>query len=818
MKENKRWIIDFFTILVMMAFVILLCHPIGRNWTEEEKERYVGTDGEYSPDVDTYYYLRKAKEFAQGGIGSITLVVHRTEDPMCTTGETIAKEANGVMPMLLPAAAALTWYGLRAVGIDVSIYDVTIRFCSFLLSLFVVPVYLFLRRRTSWISAVLGGLLVALEVPYFRHSHIGFFDTDAMIGLLALILVLSLYECVVQKTRKQQIIYGTISLIALILLRYTWTAFFIYGVIAVGTVVMGLIGVRLCGRLEKKQKEGFLVPITFLFAIVVTSLVLGWNSFVSLAKGFLPGASGAADWPSETLNIVELMKVSLSDAESFWYHFIGVGLDVTSFTGGALALVVLFISTVILVVELIRLIRHRSGDTENVFLLSALLTWLFGAVVLGFFGLRYMEFVTLPSAIVTGLGFDKIAQFCGKRTTDGKRMLYVLVGFFVFCGMILRFPIAAVIVATVVILTGWFLSKQKSGAVLVFALAFAIMFPVGISCVVVCAQETPNAERPVEDAMIWVRENVPSDAVLADLWNLSYNYQYYGERRTLADGGTYNGQFFYWLAIMLTTDDERLSAGIAEMLQYCGIDGSEYAQELTGSAVKTRAFLKAILPLSRSDAEAKLRNEKAFSEEQIKKLLEYTHPKEVPDIYFVASHNTFEVIASLMVYQNWEDGGVETPAGTYYSVESVLRPEAEETVPVKLILGADPSVSPLLAAIECSGEELRGCIVLSDGTMVKCGRQIYMKNGEVIYDRSELSSAKSLFDDEAMILLEEDGVVSIVVLEKRAADSTFVNLFLLNGINQDVYEKVYDPEKGNSVQNRLSDNSYICIWKLKKEQ
>ncbi|MBO4484261.1 MAG: hypothetical protein J5738_02615 [Lachnospiraceae bacterium] len=821
MKGQKRqWIIDLFTILAMMATVILLCHPIGRNWTEEEIDRYVGTDGDYSPDVDTYYYLRKAKEFSRGGIGSITLVVYRAEDQMCTTGETIAKEANGAMPMLLPASAALAWYGLRAVGIDVSIYDVTIRFCSFLLSLFVIPVYFFLRKRTSWTAAVLGSFLVTLEVPFFRHSHVGFFDTDAMIGLLALVLVLSLFECVVEKNRKRQIAYGIIALAALILLRFTWTAFFIYGVIAVGTVVMGLIGVRLCGRFQKKHKEAFKVPAIVLFAIIAASLALGWNAFVSLAKGFVSAPSGAANWPSETLNISELGKIPLSDADSFWYYFLEVGLDVSTVTGGILALTLLVVSTIICVFQLVRLIRRRSGDTEKVFLLTALLTWLFGAVVLAFFGQRYMEFVTLPSAIVAGLGFDIIRQFCKNRTTAGKRILYVLAGCLAFCGMILRFPIAAVIISAMIFVAGWFLSRQKSGAVLSVVLALVIVMPIGISCVVICAQETPNVERPVENAMIWLRENTASDAVIADFWNLSYTYQYYGERRTLADGGTYNGQFFYWLATMLITDDERLSVGIAEMLQHCGIDGSEYAQELTGSAEETRILLKAILPLSREDAESKLRNEKAFSEEQIKKLLDYTHPENVPDIYFVASHNTFEVIASLMVYRNWEDGGTETPAGTYYSAEAGSRPEAGEAVPVKLVLGSDPSLSPLLAAIEISGGELKGCIVLQDGTMVDCGRQIYMKNGEVIYDRTTagLPGEQNLFDEEAMILIEEDGLVSVVMLEKRTADSTFLNLFLLNGMNQDVFEKVYESEHGQSVQDRIADNSSSVIWKINSER
>jgi hypothetical protein len=802
----------------MMATVILFCHPIGRDWTEEEIDRYVGTDGVYSPDVDTYYYLRKAKEFSRGGIGSITLVVNRAEDPMCTTGDAIAKEANGAMPMLLPASAALTWYGLRAIGIDVSIYDVTIRFCSFLLSLFVIPVYLFLRKRTSWIAAVLGSFLVTLVVPFYRHSHVGFFDTDAMIGLLALILVLSLFECVVQKTRKQQIIYGNVSLVALILLRFTWTAFFIYGVIAVGTVMMGLIGVRLCGRYGKKQKEAYLVPAAILLAIVVVSLALGWKAFASLAKGFLSTSSGAGSWPSETLNISELGKVPLSDAESFWYYFLEVGLDVTTVTGGALALSLLVISTVICVVRLVRMIRRRSGDIDNVFLLSALLTWLFGTVFLAFFGQRYMEFVTLPSAIVAGLGFDRIALFCKKRTTEGKSVLFVLAGLLLFCGMILRFPIAAVIAAGLVFATGWFLSKQKSGAALILVLAVAILLPIGISCVVICAQETPNVERPVEDAMIWIRENTASDAVIADFWNLSYNYQYYGERRTLADGGTYNGQFFYWLATMLVTDDERLSAGIAEMLQNCGIDGSEYAQELTGSAEKTRALLKEILPLSREEAEAKLKSGQSFSEEQIKRLLDYTHPLNYPDIYFVASHNTFEVIASLMVYQNWEEGSAETPAGTYYSGAAVSRPEDDEPVPVKLVLGSDPSMSPLLATIELFEEELMGKVVFSDGESIVCGRQIYIRDGRLVYDYFEPSEDQGLFADEAMILVEENGLVSVVMLERRAVDSTFVNLFLLNGENQNVYEKVYDPEEGNPIQSRIADNSYISIWKLNTER
>jgi hypothetical protein len=799
----------------MMATVILLCHPIGRDWTEEKLNRYVGLDGEYSPDVDSYYYLRKAKEFSEGGIGSIKLVVNRAEDPMCTTGDTIAKEANGAMPMLLPASAALTWYGLRAVGINVSIYDVTIRFCSFLLSLFIIPVYLFLRRRTSWIAAVLGSFLVTLEVPFFRHSHVGFFDTDAMIGLLALILVLSLFECVVQKTRKRQIVYGTISLAALVLLRFTWTAFFIYGVIGIGTAIMGVVGVRLCGRFDEKQRKLILVPAIVCAAIVVTSLFFGWNSFVSLAKGFVSSSSGVVDWPSETMNISELKQIPLSDAQSFWYHFVGVGSDLTSVTGGAFALFLVLVSTVICVVQLVKLIRTHREETEKIFILTALLTWLFGAAFLAFFGLRYMEFVVLPSAIVAGLGFNYIGIYCGKKNEGGKRILYVLAGLMLFCGLVLRFHYGAVIVSALVVIAGWFFAKQRNGFVLAAILATAVLVPLWVSCVVISSKGEPYIERPIETAMIWVRENTETDAVLGDFWNLGYIYQYYGERRALADGGTYNGQFFYWLANMLITDDERLSAGIARMLQNCGIDGSEYAQAMTGNADKARALLMDILPLERSDAETKLRKEYGFLEEQINRLLNYTHPMDVPEIYFAMSHNTFNLISSLMVYRNWgeKNAGIHE-GGTYYSKETVSRPQGDDVEYIKLFLGAEGSLGSLVA-IEARGDELTGAIVTSEETLT-CGRVIYVKDGKVVSDRMADNPAE-LASGEALLLFEEEGMISAVLLDKDAADSVFVKLFLMDGQNQSVFEKVYDSMgKRNAlqVQRRVRDNSSISIWKV----
>lgn len=826
MEERKlHRVIDFLIILAMMTIVIVLCHPIGRNWTEEEVERYIGTEGEYSPDVDSFYYLRKAKEFSEGGIRSIKLISYREEDAMCTSGETISKEANGAMPQFLPASAALVWYGLRAVGINVGIYTVTIRFCSFLLSLFVVPVYLFLRRRTARTAAVLGSLLVALEVPFFRHSHVGFFDTDAMIGLLALVLVLSLYECFLVESRKKQVLFGVLSVAAIVLLRFTWTAFFVYGIISIGTITIGSLAVWLCRKYKGIERKAYTVPAITVVTVLVISLMFGWDSFSSLARGFLSPQTGVkGSWPSETFNIGELRKIPLSDANSLWYHFVGVGLDVTSVTGGAFALMLLLISTGILIVKLVQLIRGHSEETREVFLLSSLLTWLAGTSTLAVFGLRYMEFVTLPSALVIGLGFDRIERFCKEMTTNGKRVGFLFVGLMLFCGLILRLPVAAVVVSSLLFAGGWFLSKQKREVVLTKGLAVAILIPLGISCWVICAQEKPYIERPMVEALEWVEENTASDAVLVDFWNLGYTYQYYGERRTLADGGTYNGQFFYWLANMMITDDSQLSVGIAKMLQNCGIDGSEYAQELVGDAEMSRMLLKTILPMTRIDAESILSEKYDFSAEQIERLLDFTHPINCPELYYVASHNTFEVISSLVFYRDWKDNQSASMNGISFLSETAEPcPRDGETVFVFTQPYQGDDLNWLLVAVSSRGGELEGFVLTSDGVECDCSRVLYVREGEIVYDRcvEEPQDGRDFLSEEALMIFEENGHISTAILEKGVPDSTFIRLFLMNGGGQDVFEKVYDSCDENdplSIQTRFNDNSSVSIWKVKADK
>ena len=130
-KRKRLWLIDAGIILLMIAAVFLFCQPIGRDWDEAEIEQYIGTEGPLSPDADSYYYLRKAKEFTEKGISSIRPSISRTEDELITQVQSGTKDS---MPQLLSVLAALLWYLLRFLGIRVGIYTLSIRLCSVLLA------------------------------------------------------------------------------------------------------------------------------------------------------------------------------------------------------------------------------------------------------------------------------------------------------------------------------------------------------------------------------------------------------------------------------------------------------------------------------------------------------------------------------------------------------------------------------------------------------------------------------------------------------------------------------------------------------------
>lgn len=827
-QKHSVWT-DLLIILGMVIFVFLLAQPFGRKWDEQTEDAYTGEEGVYALDMDTYYYLRKAREFTEDGISSIQLFSGRSNDQMMTP---VRSNADSRDPQLMSAMAALLWFLLRAIGVHISIYTLCIHFSSFILGLCTIPTYLFLKKRVSRDAAVVGALFVALAPPFFKHSFCGVFDTDALICLLASIIVLSLYRCVLGKTRKEMLITGCFSIVATILLRLIWGSFYSYVVIAIGTAVVATAVTRIL----LMQKRHLLIPIIASCGMLMT-LVPIMTQMVNRMKSMFGIIKAQEPWPQASANLVEMAKTRMFSDKGFWYWFMSVDSDFASYCGGVIVIGFVVLSGMIC---MIRFAKRRCGketdNPDNDFLFVAVGCWLVGSVFLGLRAIRFMEFIVLPSAITISFGYFAIRNWLyqEKRAKTQRRAFYLLCAVAVY--MVLVYGNAAVAcgLAAAIMAYGFFGSRAKKDHVLLFVLAASILVSPLQNCYMYTSRTIPLMETPMEKSLLWIRDNSEKDAVIADFWSYGYIYQYYAERRTLADGGTYNGEYFYWLATMLMTDDANLSVGIIRMLQGSGLDATDYAVKMCGGNQKACNLLKEILPLSRTQARNIL--EGRYSAEQTETLLALSHPENCPEIYLVMNGNTFRSAAGLLYFSEWDFSGTmnaETVGqSTFLGQQAVSRPIEGEVVTCELWNKGESE--KWNAKLYNEEGLIRGRLIDSEGKTVVASRTIYIKDGARQYEEwaDSVLSDENIADQGALLILEESDKVSVVFCDAKLPDSVLYRLYLLDGVGQNVFGKVCEEllpiavsGEDSVVQRRIGSqnmreyyNYGISVWKVQKEE
>lgn len=801
-SSNKRWL-DAIIIVLMVLLVYALCQPIGRKWNRYVEEAYTGDEGVFAHDVDTYYYLRRAKEFTQNGFSSIRIMYSRTEDPLITAVRT---GTNDSLPNLLSAMAATLWYILHFLGSKVGIYSLAIRFCAGILALCTIPVYLFVRKRMSRLSGIVAGLFITLAPPFFKHSFAGFFDTDALICIFALIMILSSYECVLRRNVREKCLYGAAALLGVVLLAFTWKVFFVYVVIAVGTAVFAMIVVRMWAK--KDNKLCCRVSLLIFALMILLTLFLGWEDIGSSIVSLFQREPVGEPWPSTSKYVAEMDKLYFLKATYFWDIFMATNVDYISYLGGVFSFVFL-LGTI--VVSVILLFRNRNVERgieacDNLFLFAAVASWGLGTLVMTLFGIRFMEFFVLPAGIIIAYGVSLMERYLSraKHSLFTRRIGFVCAAILFYAILVYAYPVASLVVACVLLVGGFFISRYDVGRVFAVLLAGAILLSNMAGAYLTTSLSFPYVERPLEESMKWIRDNTPKDAVVANFWDLGYVYQYYSERRTISDGGTYSGEFFYWLGTMMVTPDLKLTAGIIRMLQNSGLDGTDYACELLNSKSKACDMLKEILPLSRQLAEEKLIEYAQFTKEQRTKLLDYTHPENCPEIYFVTFYNLFRLAATLDYYYSWDFTGNTVAKGSVLlgnsSVE--LPTENQKRRCEVWNKGYEYGYSVLLSAGQ---EGTEGCFLIGNDMLLDFPRTIYIKDGAVLSDRiKEESEDRDMLNDEILIIIEENERLSVVVCPDLLADSALFRLYLFDGIGQDVFTKVFDREVSEELSQDVS--------------
>ena len=104
------------------------------------------------------------------------------------------------------------------------------------------------------------------------------------------------------------------------------------------------------------------------------------------------------------------------------------------------------------------------------------------------------------------------------------------------------------------------------------------------------------------NTLTFIEENSDEDAVINSWWDYGHWFKAVAKRRVLFDGKTQNSPIAFWMARVLTTDDEKEAVGILRMLDISKNEAFDLLMSNGFSNPKAINTLQDVVKLSESEA------------------------------------------------------------------------------------------------------------------------------------------------------------------------------------------------------------------------
>ena len=547
----------------------------------------------------------------------------------------IARSISEEMPADLTSYPGLPLLGYviwKVVSLfcTVSLYSILVYISPFIASLAAIPAYVFVRRRTGRLGAFTAGMMAALTASFLIKTGFAFFDTDALLCLLPLAMICCFIESVENSSLIRSCAWGLLSAFSFTYLTVTWTGFKIYFYLAIGIWII-LLFLRLFSKSDKTKRTFLTGTVLIAVFVLITYSIHGLRSLdisgylhkyatddvVDLSTGF----------PASNIFIEELSDMPLIAKGIF---------DVTQYgiinrLGGIIIVSVSFISIIVMICKAVKILISLPGRSQNsdadstvaekdsydeniniIITTAAFALWAVGGAVMPAFGARFIELTAIPFSIIVGLG---IGYF-------GVAFKRIGLGF-----------------------SSW-------------VLVLAILIPPCVGAYHLASSQLSPIDDTLQEACEYIDEHSAKDSVVASWWDFGYYYEYETRRIALANGGTFDGRTYYWLAKALTTDDEGLSAGIFRMMASCGMHASQSADVIAGDSKEGSILIERLLKMKPDEGRQYLMDTYADADiGKLNELADMMYPDYVPEIAVIITQDMFKKIGAISYYGLWDFSG-----------------------------------------------------------------------------------------------------------------------------------------------------------------
>ena len=728
------------------------------------------TGAPYLTEMDSYYYARLAQEMAESG--QIFLLHDRGTDPLMESR--IQEPAAIPNPALLSALACAVWQALAWL-FPVSLMQVIRWLPPLLASLAAIPAFRYAYRRTNLTGGAVAALLTAFSVSFVSHTFPGVFDTDCLLALLPLMLMLQALKALQAEDLKAQVLYALSAGLCMGLLSLTWLSYPAYFWLMAACGGLAALLSLLAGR---KSSSRFIPMRGLGFTIAASLLILfcfrgleGITDLVSVVLSLARTITGidsvypnAFRFTGEMLAPVVLPDLRVEGPFSLIYS----ATDTLLMKLGGIIPCLLALSAFPL---MLRKLRRTDGgfSLER----SALWTevgffapWLLAGILLAARYQRFSEIASLPLAMLAGLA---AGHFSGQIRWKRRIRKHLLSGILLLCAILPSLCVSAQ--------TAW--------------------------------NAVPSATDLNQQSMAWVRETRSENAVLMSWWDDGYFSQFTARRRTPPDGGTSSGSYQYFLAKALLTDDPQTSIGILRMLESASLRPLDQLKRAGLPEVEAASLLLSLAPLSRDAAESRLQSKASLSEDNRESILAMTHPQEERPLLLVLGNDLLARIRAIAYYGFWDlnKGRPDDGAGLLCANETVSALKPGETCTFTLSSAA----IPLHLQMEADGLSLLPCGSTFDGW----SSLSYWRDGVL---QSEITSERRGY---AVILIEEAGEATAFACTPNLKDSMLVRLYICRDQQLDGFSLLQSwtapADAASPLERRVraeAEASCVQIWHL----
>ncbi|MFP3975607.1 MAG: STT3 domain-containing protein [Chloroflexota bacterium] len=518
------------TVLGLLAAAALMVYIRSEPWQDGYP---------YILGFDPYYWFHIAKQILETG-------THPTVDPLINYPEGARPSSALVLPYYLAYSYHLVeWTGMEFY-----------RWCFFapIIPLLIAMVFAYLCGKTlsNRLGGVAAAVTVALVPAAVRRTVIGFTDTDSLVLLFSFATIYAFLKMAKASDLRRKAIYAFLTGLGLFLFKMSWVGFWYMFMLVLGVWLVYIIVRAILARDATEVKE-----LALSFILILTGFFT-FNSIVSHDFIVLPVSLVLSAWVFQ-------------QAYGYKIHVPQLAQDVVT---GVLSLV--FLGFVFQDIAAIMLPGQARNVLASVFQAAAPVMSpaetaevvreggeVIGSIPSPTVGTSISELQKVSfGELWSRLSVPLIAGFVGwaatlfKKTDEGSVRLDDRPVAGVFFALFLAGTFLMVVAGGVrftllcsiplALLTGVFLGKgydvlkERRGMLRSFAL-------VGLALVVISAavyleaDDQNSGQRYMTtswwQALNWISEETPRDAVAFTWWDWGYPIEAVGERATVSDGG-----------------------------------------------------------------------------------------------------------------------------------------------------------------------------------------------------------------------------------------------------------------------------------------